>query len=72
MKLWKFPSLSMVNPTEVPEFEMPFMLVPAPALVPGVRPVEVGEREAAGPGRGDGGDDRAGAFGFPWFLWPST
>ena len=38
MKLWKFPLLSMVNPTAVPEFEMPFMLVPAPALVPGFGP----------------------------------
>ena len=38
VKLWKFPLLSMVNPTEVPELEMPFMLVPAPAFVPAVGP----------------------------------
>ena len=38
MKLLKFPSLSMVNPTELPVFEIPFMLVPVPAFVPGVGP----------------------------------
>ena len=43
----KFPLLSMVKPTELPLFEIPFMLVPLPAPVPGVGPVEVGELEAA-------------------------
>ena len=38
VKLLKFPLLSMVNPTAVPEFAIPFMLVPAPAFVPGVGP----------------------------------
>ena len=38
VKLLKFPLLSMVNPTAVPEFEMPFRLVPAPAFVPASGP----------------------------------
>ena len=38
VKLWKFPLLSMETPTDVPEFEMPFWLVPVPAFVPGVGP----------------------------------
>ena len=38
VKLWKFPSLSIVNPTDVPLFEMPFMFVPAPALLPAFGP----------------------------------
>ena len=38
VKLRKFPLLSMVNPTAVPEFAMPFMLVPAPGFVPAFGP----------------------------------
>ena len=38
MKFWKFPSLSIVKPTELPEFEIPFWLVPAPAFVPAIGP----------------------------------
>ena len=37
-KLLKFPLLSMVNPTEFPLFEIPFWLVPLPALVPALGP----------------------------------
>ena len=34
----KVPVVVDVNPTEVPEFEIPFMFVPAPALVPAFGP----------------------------------
>ena len=37
-KLMKVPLLLIVKPTEFPLFEIPFMLVPAPALVPGLGP----------------------------------
>ena len=40
VKLWKFPLLSISNPTEVPEFEMPFWFVPAAALVPAFGPLK--------------------------------
>ena len=50
----------MVNPTEVPEFEMPFMLVPVPAFVPAVGPSKLVNYEAAGADLVDECDGRAG------------
>ena len=38
VKLWKTPALSMSNPTTVPEFEIPFSLLPAAAFVPALGP----------------------------------
>jgi hypothetical protein len=38
VKLWRLPSLAIVNPTAEPELAIPFMLVPAPAVVPGFGP----------------------------------
>ena len=53
MKLWKFPSLSMVNPTAVPEFEIPFSVGPGARVGARVRAVEIGELEAARVGRAE-------------------
>ena len=44
VKLVKVPSLAMVNPTAVPEFAMPFIKVPVPAVLPAFGPSKLVNR----------------------------